>query len=63
LRVVEERVERLVERVRIHERPAADASARQHDQVVEHAHALDAAQAEPRHEQKAQQVPVRARAG
>ncbi len=59
--IVEERVERLVERVRVDERAAADAGAREHEQIVEQRHALDAAQAEPRHEDVAAQVPVRPR--
>ena len=59
LRVVEERVERLVQRVRVDERAAADAGAGEHQQVVEHAQPLDPAQPQPRHEQEAAQIPVR----
>jgi hypothetical protein len=59
LRVLEERIERLVQRVRVDERASADACTRQDDEVVEQRHPLNPAQAEPRHEQIAAEVPVR----
>ena len=61
LRILEERVERLVEHVRVDERAAADAGAGEDERAAQRGQALDPVQAEPRCEDEPPQVPARPR--